>query len=98
MNKVISKVKSVFDTIGKKGKMIACSMSAGLMCLASSAMVSASDGGGADVVQTALTSGLGDTAKTIMICVAAIIPIGLGIFGAKKAIEWAKKFFNKVSQ
>lgn len=49
------------------------------------------------VVQTALTSGLSDTAKTILLCVAAIIPIALGIFSAKKVIAFAKQFFSKIA-
>lgn len=93
----MNKVTGFFKSFGKKAKVVMCSVVSALTCVVTAVAVAAEDGASDTAIQTALTTGLTSTAGKIMLCVAAIIPIGLGIFGAKKAIEWAKKFFNKVS-
>ncbi len=57
----------------------------------------ATSGIDSSAITTALTSGLTDAATNIIAIAAAVVPIGVGVFGVKLAITYAKKFFAKIA-
>lgn len=44
-----------------------------------------------------MTTGLTDAVESIMTLIATVLPIGLGVFAVKIAIDAGKKFFSKVT-
>lgn len=48
-------------------------------------------------ITTALTSGFTEMVTNVVAVIAAIVPIGLGMYGISFAISKSKKFFAKVA-
>ncbi len=95
-------MKKIFSNLKSKGIAFVASAICACNVMAVTAFASGGSGGGGSgldygTITTALTTGLNEAASGIMSMIAAIAPIGIGIFGITWCVGKAKQVFKKLT-